>query len=258
MLTKHSTPQYKTMKYIEKPNLPQGRVTVAAISTQAGESIQKLNELGIKTIEIKPYNVLPEPVNYHADLQILHLGNDFILYQNEHLCIGESELKFNFKKIHQSAGNRYPDDVRLNCAIIGKKIICNVNTIAREVLEFAELNGLTVINVNQGYTKCSICVVNENAIITDDESTFTAAGNFFNDTLFISKGSIGLKGYGYGFIGGCCGKIDENIIAFNGAIESHKDYKKILDFLNRNSVEIIELNNKPLYDIGGILPLCEE
>lgn len=258
MLTKHSTLQFKTMKYIEKPNLPQSRVTVAAISVQAGESIKKLNELGIKTIEINPYNALPEPVNSHTDLQILHLGDNKIFSQNEHLCTGESELNFIFKKIKQSAGNRYPDDVRLNCAIIGNKIICNIKTIAHEILEYAELNGLSVINVNQGYTKCSICIVNENAIITDDESIFTAAGNFFNDTLFVSKGSIGLKGYGYGFIGGCCGKIDKNKIAFNGAIESHKDYKKILDFLSRNSVECIELNNKPLYDIGGILPLCEE
>ena len=246
------------MKYIEKPNLPQGRVTVAAISAQAGESIKKLNELGIKTLRINPYNVLPEPVISHADLQILHLGNNDIFCQNEHLCIGEFKSKFNLKNIKESAGNRYPDDVKLNCAIIGNKIICNKRTISRDILEYAESNGLTVINVNQGYSRCSICVVNENAIITDDESIFAAAGNFFNDTLFISKGSIGLKGYGYGFIGGCSGKIDKNKIAFNGAIESHKDYKKILDFLSRNSVECIELNNKPLYDIGGILPLCEE
>jgi len=246
------------MKYIEKPNLPQGRVTVAAISSQAGESIKKLNELGIKTAEIKPYNALPIPVNSHADLQILHLGNNDIFFQNEHLCTGELKEFFKLKKIKAYAGNRYPNDVRLNCAIIGNKIICNIKTIANEVLEYAQANQLNVINVNQGYTKCSICAVNENSIITDDESIFAAAGNFFNDTLFISKGSIGLNGYGYGFIGGCCGKIDKNKIAFNGAIESHKDYKKIIDFLSRNSVECIELHNNPLYDIGGILPLCEE
>lgn len=246
------------MKYIENPNLPQGRVTVAAISSQAGESIKKLNELGIKTVEIKPYNVLPNPVNSHADLQILHLGNNNIFCQNEHLCVGEFNKNFNIRRINDFAGNKYPNDVRLNCAIIGNKIICNIKTIAYEVLEYAQANQLNVINVNQGYTRCSICVVNENAIITDDESIFAAAGNFFNDTLFISKGSIGLKGYGYGFIGGCCGKIDKNKIAFNGAIESHKDYKKIIDFLGRNSVECIELHNNPLYDIGGILPLCEE
>lgn len=246
------------MKYIENPNLPQGRVTAAAISAQAGESINKLNKLGIKTLTINPYNALPEPVNSHADLQILHLGNNVIFCQNEHLCAGEFAKKFKLCKIKATAGNRYPDDVKLNCSIIGNKIICNKKTIAQEILEYADTNNLTVINVNQGYARCSICIVNENAIITDDESIFEAAGKFFNDTLFISKGSIGLKGYNYGFIGGCCGKIDKNKIAFNGAIESHKDYKKIIDFLSRNEVECIELNDNPLYDIGGILPLCEE
>ena len=238
------------MKYIEKPNLPQGRVTLAAISSQAGESIKKLNKCGI--------NILPIPVNSHTDLQILHVGNKNIFLQNEHLCTGELETNFIIKKIQAPAGNRYPDDVRLNCAIVDDKIICNKRTIAREILEYAELNGLTIINVNQGYTKCSICVVNENAILTDDKSIYTAAGNFFNDTLLVSKGSIGLNGYGYGFIGGCCGKIDKNKIAFNGAIESHKDYKPILDFLSRNSVDCIELHQNPLYDIGGIIPLGEE
>ncbi len=246
------------MKFIKKPNLPQGRVTLAAISEEAGESIKKLNSLGIKTIKIPCSAALPLPVNSHADLQLLHFYKNIMFAQSEHLFSGESASKIELRKISLKEGNKYPDDVRLNCAVIGNKIICNKKTIAPEILEIAEMLGLTVINVNQGYTKCSICIVNENAIITDDESIFAAAGNFFNDAQFVSKGSIRLKGYNYGFIGGCCGKIDKDIIAFNGAIESHKDYKKIIDFLNRNSVKLIELNNERLNDIGGILPLCEE
>lgn len=246
------------MKYLKNPNLPEGKVTLAAISAKAGESIKKLNSLGIKTVNINPYFDLPQPVDSHADLQMLHLKNNDIFCQNEHLCTGEMLQNFNIKKIKEKAGNKYPDDVRLNCAIIGNKLICNIKTVAREILEFADTNGLTVINVNQGYARCSICVVNENAIITDDKSIFAAAGNFFDDAQFISKGSIGLKGYGYGFIGGCCGKIDKNKIAFNGAIESHADYKKIIDFLSRNLIECVELHQNQLYDIGGIIPLCEE
>ena len=173
------------------------------------------------------------------------------------MYIGETDLKFNIKNISDNPGNQYPDDVRLNCAVIGNKIICNTKTIAHEVLEYAYEIGLTVINVNQGYSRCSICVVNENAIITDDISIFTAAQNFLDDVQFISKNSIRLDGYNYGFIGGCCGKIDKDKIAFNGSIESHDDYKLILDFLNRNKVECIELHNDRLTDIGGILPLTE-
>ena len=246
------------MKYIEKPNLPQGRVTLAAISAQAGESITKLNSLGIETIIVKRDLRLPEPVDSHADLQMLHMGGNDIFCHNEHLCTGELSEKFNIRQIAAVAGNKYPDDVKLNCTLIGDKLICNKRTVAPEILEYAESCGLTVINVNQGYARCSICVVNENVIITDDESIFTAAQNFLNDALFISKGSIGLNGYGYGFIGGCCGKIDKNKIAFNGAIESHKDYKDIIDFLYKYNTEIVELHGDPLYDIGGILPLCED
>ena len=132
-----------------------------------------------------------------------------------------------------------------------------LNTISKEILKFAETNNLIIVNTNQGYSRCSVCVVNENAIITDDKSIFTAAQFFFNDVLFISKGSIKLDGYDCGFIGGCCGKIDKYKLAFNGAIESHKDYKKIIDFLSRNSIECIELNQNRLTDIGGILPLIE-
>lgn len=245
------------MKYITNPNLPQKRVGAVAISETAHEAILKLNSMGIKTIKIAPDLRLPSPVNSHADLQLLHFGGNTMFSQNEHLFTGESDLNFHIMKISAVTGNKYPEDVKLNCAIIGDKILCNKKTVAPEVLDFAEKTNLTVIHVNQGYSRCSICVVNENAILTDDKSVFAATQNFFDDAQLISKNSIRLDGYDYGFIGGCCGKIDKDKIAFNGAIESHSDYKLILDFLNRNNVECIELHNDRLTDIGGILPLTE-
>lgn len=245
------------MKYVKKPNLPQSRVGAVAISSCAVDSVRALNEMGIETYLIKPDSRLPEPINSHADIQLLHIGNNRLFVQNEHLCTGESESDFEKILISEIPGSKYPDDVRLNCTLIGDKIICNRKTVSAEIMKYAELNGLTVINTNQGYSRCSVCVVNENAIITDDKSIFTATQNFLNDVLFISKGSIRLDGYDCGFIGGCCGKIDKDKLAFNGMIESHKDYKEIIDFLNRNGVSCIELNNKPLTDIGGILPLTE-
>ncbi len=246
------------MKFIKNPNLPQSRVTVTAISCEAGESIKKLTDLGIKTIEIPINPALPLPVNSHADLQLLHFGNNDIFIQNEHLFVGELHQKFNLIKVREKAGNKYPADVRLNCAFIGNNLICNTKTVAREILESSEQQGFNIINVNQGYCRCSICIVNENAIITDDESIFTAAGNSLNDVLLVSKGSIALNGYSYGFIGGCSGKIYKDKIAFNGRIESHCDCNQIIDFLNKHNIECIELNSERLTDIGGILPLCEE
>ena len=245
------------MRYVEKPNLPQSRVVLAAISESAGESIKKLNSLGIETVNIKSSYFLPEPINSHADIQLLHIGSNIIFSQKEHSFEGLEKKEFNIKNIKESPNIKYPHDVRLNCAIIGDKIICNKKTVSANVLEFAESAGLTIINVNQGYSRCSICVVDEKSIITDDKSIFESAQNFFDDTLYVSKNSIRLSGYNYGFIGGCTGKIDKNKIAFNGRIDSHEDHNKIIDFLADHNTVIIELNNERLTDIGGIIPLCE-
>ena len=247
--------QQYNYRYIENPNLPTGDVSSVAISGDAKNAIEKLHSLNIETYIINNNHKLPEPVNSHADLQLLHLGNDMLLTSGEHLYAGEFEKNFRLIRIGAELGNHYPGDVLLNCKLIGKNIILNPKTIAKEVLDFAQTNGFNLINVNQGYTGCSICVINESAIITDDISVYRAAQNFLNDVLFISKNSIRLKGYDYGFIGGCCGKIGQNKLAVNGRIESHKDYKDIIDFADKHNTEIIELTNDVLTDIGGIIPL---
>lgn len=253
-LTKHMKPQYK---FIENPNLPTGEVSTVAISADAQKAIKKLNEMCIETVLINKNSALPKPVQSHADLQLLHLKNNKILISDEHLFLGESEKKFDIILSRYVLGNKYPEDVPLNCKIIGKHIILNSRTISKEILDFAQNEQLTVIDVNQGYSGCSVCVLDENTIITDDPSIFAAAQNFLNDTLLIEKGSIRLEGYGYGFIGGCCGKIAENKLAVNGRIESHSDYKRIIDLCEKKKIEIVELSDEALTDIGGILPLTE-
>ncbi len=243
---------------IKNPNLPTGEVSTVAISCEANNAIVTLNSLGIETFIIKNNPLLPKPICNHADLQLLHLCENRILISDEHLCAGDLNKEFSIKVADGLTGNEYPKDVRLNCKIIGNNIFLNIKTIAKEIIDFAESVNLNIINVNQGYTGCSICVINESAIITDDESIYRAAQNFLNDVLLISKGSIRLYGYDYGFIGGCCGKISENKLAFNGRIESHTDKYLIIDFLSNHNIETVELTDEPLTDIGGIIPLKQK
>lgn len=244
-------------KYIEKPNLPTGEVSLVAISCKAEKAIETLHSLDIETIIIPDNPKLPFPVQSHADLQMLHLKENRILLPKEHLFTGELQENFNVTVSRSVLGSSYPSDVPLNCKIINNIMICNKSTVSYEILEFAESEQMTVIDVNQGYTGCSVCVIDENTIITDDKGIFAAAQNFLNDTLLIGKDSIRLEGYNYGFIGGCCGKIDKNKLAVNGRIESHKNYKDIIDLCSRKQIEIIELTDDVLTDIGGILPLAE-
>ena len=247
------------IKFVNKPNLPENDVEYVAISSAAGEAIKKLNTLSIKTVTVKPDSNLPDGINTHADLQLLHLKNNKLLISSndEQLFEQMNSIGFSVEKTAK-LGPDYPDDVLLNAKIIDKYIICNKKTISEKVLEFAEKSSMQIIDVKQGYSGCSVCVLNENAIITDDKSVFTAAQFFLNDVTLVEKNSIRLKNYNYGFIGGCCGKISKNTIAFNGSVMSHSDYKLIADALDRNNIKAVELHNGVLEDIGGIIPLTEK
>ena len=77
------------------------------------------------------------------------------------------------------------------------------------------------------------------------------------DVLKISVGDILLDGYAYGFIGGCCGLVSKDTLAFSGNVGLHRDFENMRDFTRNHHVELYSLTNEKLYDIGGILPIKE-
>ncbi len=246
---------HQSERIISNPNLPENAVTCVAIGSKYNKTANSFINRNIRIIGLE-CNLLPNYLSGHADMQLFHFGNN-IIFNNE-ISAGESFLDFKTEIIPEVLKSDYPDDCLLNCVRIGNKLICNKNSVSKSILKLAEESGLTIIEVKQGYTKCSVCILNENAIITDDESVYKSAQNFFNDTLLISKGSIRLQTKEYGFIGGATGKLDKNILAFNGRIESHTDHNKIYDILYKYNITADELLDEPLEDIGSIIPLIEK
>ena len=112
--------------------------------------------------------------------------------------------------------------------------------------------------IKQGYSKCSVCICGYNTIITDDKSIYNAVSSYDNiNSLLIEKGSVSINKYDYGFIGGCCGLIDKNLLLFNGDLSLHSDFNKIKNFLYDNDIKYIDIKRKPLTDIGSIIPIME-
>ena len=75
--------------------------------------------------------------------------------------------------------------------------------------------------------------------------------------MLVRKGSVKLKGFDYGFIGGCCGKIAEDTVAFCGNLKTHSDWLKIESFMKERGVYPLCLASGELIDIGSILPITE-
>lgn len=245
---------------LKHPNLPQGKVTHAAVSNYNDSLINKLSELDIEPVITVESDNLDKKINYHTDMLLFNLGNGLLLAdesQKDNL-VKFLTIGYKCRFINNRVKSPYPSDSLLNAVILGSNIICNNETVCGELIDYAGLNGFNIISVNQGYTKCSVCIVSDDAVITDDESVYKTLIKNDIDTLYISKGSVILKGFDYGFIGGCTGKIAEDRLLFNGDINYHKDCNSILDFLKNYNVEPVIIENQPLFDIGSIIPLAEE
>lgn len=245
--------------FIGSPNLPDKKVTlcVASVDSEMGK---KLSDIDISVISPNISKDLAKPVSSHADMLMHHLGNNnIVVAKKQNLLKAALEANgFHVRLSDNYLHKDYPRDILLNACRIGNVLIAKKDSLDTFILEYCENNGIRIINTNQGYAKCSLCIVDEKSIITADKSLYqTLSLNGF-DVLLISPGNIDLPGYSYGFIGGCCGLINKGLLAFTGEIELHPDFMKIKEFLFSKNTEYISLRKGKLIDIGGIIPLIEQ
>lgn len=240
---------------IKKSNLPDRKVSVVAINSDYNKSCE-LTKFEIKTLKIKRCEELPSAVACHADMNLCYAGdcNIFITRAQCYLEKPLNDLGFKIYYISENLSDKYPMDVKLNCAFLGNKVIMNSKTVSVDILNYCNAKKIKIISVKQGYTKCSVFIVNENAIITSDEDIANKCKEEAIDVLKITPGHIDINSYNYGFIGGCGGLIDKNKALFSGDITRHPDFELIHNFLAKHSVEYLCLSGK-LTDIGGIIPL---
>lgn len=245
------------INFVEKPNLPRGKVCSVICGVLCREINDYLDSRGIERVCIEPNNCIDTAVKCHADMAAIHLGDDSIIVdKNQSLLIDKLKEKgCQVSSTSKEIKGEYPKDVGLNFIILDDKLIGKTDDADLKLLD--STRHLTKINVRQGYSKCSCLVVSDNAVITDDESIGRALRDCGVDVLLVAKGDVHLSGHDYGFIGGASCKLSESEILFFGDITNHKDYKKIAYFLEKYACEMISLDF-PLSDFGGIIPLREE
>lgn len=75
--------------------------------------------------------------------------------------------------------------------------------------------------------------------------------------LLVHEENVFLDGYDYGFLGGCCGLIDKNVVAFTGKLDSLECAAEIRAFLEKHCVQYIGADAKPDDRHRRHLPLME-
>lgn len=216
-------------------------------------------------IESYGYNIISSdkilkfntPEQRHIDMQLLMIENNIFLLQE---CISlrkKLENKgYNIILCKNNIDGKYPHCVALNCLYIRGKLYGREEAIDISVKNYCKENGIEIVDVKQGYTRCSTAVIGKNSAITADSSIYNALTKNGIDVLKIDSGSIRLDGYDYGFIGGACTMIDDGTVAFFGDIKAHPNFRKIERFCIIHNVKIINLaEDKPLTDVGGAVKI---
>jgi len=247
------------MRWVVKANLPENPVTVCAVSAVAAEEKAALERMGIEVIAVEPSPLLAPPVASHADMLLHHLGGErlFTAQRNTAHCRRLEELGFVLLDAGAEPQGDYPHDIPLNVAAMGSCAFIGKRCPESELTRYYRKN-CRCLTVNQGYVKCSVCVIAEQAMVTADEGIAAAAAAVGMDVLKIASGGIFIEGYDTGFIGGCCGLVARDTLVFCGDVRKLADGERIRAFAREHGVYIEPLTGGIPRDVGGILPLMEQ
>jgi hypothetical protein len=207
---------------------------------------------GYNVLICPPSNLLYEAVCGHPDMLMHIFGNSIMVHRDmlSEFTQALISLEYEVYKSTSSLQSKYPNDICLNALNIGNLFVHCINFTDTNLLSLVKNRKL--INVKQGYTKCSTCLVNNDAIITSDISIAKALSHQGVDVLLLPPGDILLPGLDYGFIGGATGLIEDNVLAFYGHLDHYLYGNEVLKFLSRHKVEPIFLRNGKLIDRGSI------
>lgn len=248
------------MRFVDHPHLPGAEVQVCALSAGQGYIRLALEQWGIHVVAVSAHPDLSPPVAAHPDMVLHHLGGGEMLVAGGMPELeGElASLGFGVVVCDEALSADYPGDVLLNCFALGGSLYCRPRSTARQLIQWHREHGTMIRAVNQGYAKCSTCLVDSHSIITADPAIGQAAEAAGLEVLLITPGHIQLPGYQYGFVGGCCGLLASDVLAFTGELSRHPDGERIRAFCRKKGVEVLCLSREPLLDVGGILPLLEK
>lgn len=220
------------------------------------EEKNEIHKLGYGILVCPPSDDLYDAVCGHPDM-LMHIidSSNIIVHRNmpETFIRALEKLGYNVYLSKKALKNAYPHDIILNALNIGNLFVHNLNNTDENLLHLLSCKKL--LNVKQGYTKCSTAVLNENAVMTSDKGISDMLSTNNLDVLLLPPGDILLPGLSYGFIGGTCGMFSERSIAFYGQLSEYKYGEEVLKFLKKYDIEPVYLRKGKLIDRGSLFTI---
>lgn len=213
------------------------------------EAAEKLKSYG-KVVRTRANKNLLRGLDTHPDILTHPLPSGEIVVDRDNF---EYYKKiFPDKKIlpsHSILSKEYPKDVPQNAFTFKNYFIHNLKFTDKVLLDYYKNSGYEMIDIKQGYGKCS-SLVTEDFIITSDGGIYESLRDFI-PIYKIKHGEIRLQNFNYGFIGGATGVLGKKIF-FTGDFSHHSSHEEILKIIKKYNYEIEILSKDQIEDFGSI------
>lgn len=218
-----------------------------------------LQRLGYELIEIKKSKKVYSEISSHVDIFACKVKNKIIAEKHVYDILKNKLKKYIIIQGNSVIQNVYPKDINYNVCIVGNKAIHNFKYTDSQIVQELKKNNFELINVKQGYSNCSIVVIDENSIILNDKGLYTSLKDSGLNILFLDympdikllneKGNYSEMN---GFIGGAIARIDDNIVVF-GDLNKVDNKSYIRKFIEKKNLNIIDFSGLDVIDYGGII-----
>lgn len=222
-----------------------------------------LNKLDRNILALPSINNVYEEISSHVDIYISKIKDTLIIEKAMYDNIKEKVLDNDICIVrgNETVKNPYPSDILYNVCVIGNNAIHNFKYTDKKLLEIIDKKGLNKININQGYSNCSIAVIDDNSAIVSDKKIANMLQEYGIDTLYIDekldiklldkKGNYSKMS---GFIGGAIERMENNVIVFGDLNKIDKE-NKIRNFITSRNLNVIDFKGFDVIDYGGIIKI---
>lgn len=213
------------------------------------KSLKILKEYG-KIARTKSNKNLMKGLDTHTDILVHPLPSGELVVDRENFEYYKKIFPDkNIIPSHSILSKKYPKDVSLNAFTFKNYFIHNLKFTDKVLLDYYKNSGYQMINIKQGYAKCS-CLVTNDFIITSDGGIYESLRDFI-PIYKIKHGEIRLQNFNYGFIGGASGALGKKIF-FTGDFSHHSSHEEILKIIKKYDYEIEILSDETIEDFGSI------
>lgn len=228
------------------------------IDERIAENIEKyFSDLDYELIKVKKHDQVYNEISSHTDIFCTKI-DDTVIYEKNAIS-----SKINSKyicKYGDNVENSYPKVAAYNVCIIDNYAIHNLAITDKKILEILNSKKYNLINVKQGYSRCSILPLNNKCCITSDKGIYNELIKNNFDVLYIDPSELDIKLFSSdkvyskmsGFIGGCS-TVMGDIVIFFGDLDKFKCKEKLVNYINSKGFKAKDFKNMDVIDYGSCI-----